>query len=102
MSEENDTQKSDSEAVAQQQACSDGIAPQPFQPIETAPKDGTEVVGWVPRQGHVLMIWKDKCWQSAQRTKTDRNGLFQHAMQLLANQPTQWRPKQDRCTEWRW
>lgn len=38
-----------------------------WQPIETAPRDETQLLGWVPsyyqgRGGHAIIMWQDGCW----------------------------------------
>ena len=65
-----------------------------WQPIETAPKDGTEVlVGWYSEKGHFENhVWQHKGWLwewAVASYETDRWSDWECS---LAEEPTHWMP----------
>lgn len=48
------------------------IAPDHMLDMDTAPKDGTKIVGWMPLKGYILMTWCDGVWTALQQD----NGRF--------------------------
>ena len=65
-----------------------------------APTDGTEVVGWIPAKGHVLMRFRDG-WEFYNRVPSRRTvGHYTMGWSRPGTQPTAWRKKCERSTEW--
>ena len=67
--------------------------------MSDAPNDGSEIVGWIPYKGHVLMKW-DGCWKIKMNMPKDRAGLYVMGWGLPQKQPTAWREKMEQSTEW--
>lgn len=58
----------------------DVSAPEGFEPIETAPKDGTRIVVWRPKWGLYSVQWLNDAW-------TVRDGKT-----IPADDVTHWKP----------
>ena len=68
-------------------------------PMEMAPTDGTEVVGWVPLKGHFLMRYRDG-WEYHARIPHKQPGFFTLGWRRFGNPPTYWRHKEEDPREW--
>lgn len=73
-----------------------------WQPIETAPTDGTVMLGWFPyfcaagERGQVfVMRWNDEKWASKPKPHFDASGWVWGVRELRKRQPTHWMPLPD-------
>lgn len=58
-----------------------------WQPIDTAPKDGTPILVW--NAGYVaVMCWWERCWEYA-------NGIQRYWPRADEREPTHWMPLPD-------
>jgi hypothetical protein len=67
--------------------------------MDSAPTDGTEVVGWVPHKGHCLMRYRDG-WEQYKSIPHVKPGFTTMGWARFGNKPTHWRPKQENSREW--
>lgn len=68
--------------------------------MDSAPTDGTEVVGWVPYKGHVLMRYRDGWEFYNSIPMTRKPGHYIMGWSRFGTMPTHWRPKQENSREW--
>lgn len=75
-------------------------SPVTWQPIETAPKDGEEVLGWFPYYapanvgGSVfVMRWNDEKYHTKPRPYWEASGWVWGTRDQRSKQPTRWMPK---------
>ena len=67
--------------------------------MDTAPTDGTEIVGWVPHIGCCLMRYRDG-WEHYKSIPHVKPGFTTMGWARFGNKPTHWRPKQENSREW--
>lgn len=69
-----------------------------WQPIETAPKDGTEILGWCPYHGSAgrgstwVIRWNEEKHTKKPRPYFDASGWVWGVTDLRKHQPTHWMP----------
>lgn len=65
-----------------------------WQPIETAPKDGTKIVGYIPDWGVVAPVWYDAdLFNKKPRPLWGNYAEFLYGKKWVRNnQPTHWMP----------
>lgn len=64
-----------------------------WQPIATAPKDGQEILGWLPHFGVERMHWNDDQHAKCPRPFWDVVGFVFGMTALRSHQPTHWQPR---------
>ena len=70
------------DAINRLAALSSAPAREPWQPIETAPKDRTEILAWIPQCGALVLYWEN----------LSDDGRWSDGVSRFHREPTHWMP----------